>query len=95
VLCYKSTIVPTHVFYAFSAFDMLRYPNLRTADFAKVIPELATIDPHILSRINVDGMSLLPSKPFSFNLSMARQVVTVHICAARKLTSKSSWTTKH
>ncbi|KIM87906.1 hypothetical protein PILCRDRAFT_95660 [Piloderma croceum F 1598] len=38
-----------------SAFDMLRYPNLRTADFAKVIPELAAIDPHILSRIDVDG----------------------------------------
>jgi hypothetical protein len=42
---------------AFSAFDMLRYPNLRTADFIKVIPELATIDPRILSRIDIDGVS--------------------------------------
>jgi hypothetical protein len=40
---------------SFSAFDMLRYAKLRTADFIKVIPELASIDPHILSRIDVDG----------------------------------------
>jgi len=38
-----------------SAFDMLRNANLCSADFVKVIPELATIDPHILSRIDVDG----------------------------------------
>ncbi|KAA1470905.1 mitochondrial translation optimization protein [Dentipellis sp. KUC8613] len=38
-----------------SAFDMLRYPQLRTASFASVIPELATIDPYILSRIDIDG----------------------------------------
>jgi hypothetical protein len=43
----------THVL--LSAFDMLRYANLRTADFVKVIPELATIDLRILSRIDVDG----------------------------------------
>jgi hypothetical protein len=36
---------------------MLRYPNLRTADFAKVVPELAAIDPRILSRIDIDGAS--------------------------------------
>jgi hypothetical protein len=42
-------------FDTFSAFEMLRNAKLRTADFAKVIPDLATVDPHILSRIDVDG----------------------------------------
>ena len=41
--------------FVLSAFDMLRYANLRTADFVKVIPELAAIDLRILSRIDVDG----------------------------------------
>ncbi|KIM75217.1 hypothetical protein PILCRDRAFT_827463 [Piloderma croceum F 1598] len=54
VLCCGPQLYPPRL-HAFSAFDMLRYPNLRTADFAKVIPELAAIDPHIFSRIDIDG----------------------------------------
>lgn len=38
-----------------SAFDMLRYPQLRTSSFFKTIPELASVDPYILSRIDIDG----------------------------------------
>jgi len=38
-----------------SAFDMLRNATLRTSDFARVIPELASIDPDILARVDVDG----------------------------------------
>jgi tRNA uridine 5-carboxymethylaminomethyl modification enzyme len=56
----RPTIVPTCThsrLHTFSAFDILRYPDPRMADFAKVIPELAAIDPHILSRIDVDGVS--------------------------------------
>jgi hypothetical protein len=57
-LCFTAAHDFTHSrLHTFSVFDMLRYPDLRTADFAKVIPELAAIDPHILSRIDVDGVS--------------------------------------
>ncbi|KAI0299975.1 glucose inhibited division protein A-domain-containing protein [Multifurca ochricompacta] len=38
-----------------SAFDMLNYPHIRSADFMNVIPSLNTIDPHILARIDIDG----------------------------------------
>ncbi|KAK7047759.1 Mitochondrial Translation Optimization [Paramarasmius palmivorus] len=38
-----------------SAFEMLRYPKIKTADFQGLIPELSTIDPSIYSRIDIDG----------------------------------------
>ncbi|THH12473.1 hypothetical protein EW146_g7659 [Bondarzewia mesenterica] len=38
-----------------SAFGMLRYPHLRAASFLPVIPKLRTVDPHILSRVDIDG----------------------------------------
>ncbi|TFY79519.1 hypothetical protein EWM64_g4490 [Hericium alpestre] len=38
-----------------SAFYMLRWPQLRAASLLSVIPELATIDPSILARVDIDG----------------------------------------
>ncbi|KZP06584.1 mitochondrial translation optimization protein [Athelia psychrophila] len=38
-----------------SAFDMLRYAQLRSADFVSAIPALAAIPAHILARIDIDG----------------------------------------
>lgn len=39
-----------------SAFDMLSYPHIRSADFVKAIPALSTLDPRILARVDIDGM---------------------------------------
>ncbi|KAF9267087.1 glucose-inhibited division protein A subfamily [Marasmius fiardii PR-910] len=38
-----------------SAFEMLRYPNIKAVDMRKWIPELNEIDDGILARIDVDG----------------------------------------
>jgi hypothetical protein len=73
---------------------MLRYAKLRTADFAKVIPELATIDPYILSRLDIEGAS----RHIYFStcdLTLVYQVATARICAAKKLTCGLLWVTKH
>lgn len=55
--CVISMIPVPHFDYLFlaSAFDLLRIPTLRTANFVDVIPELADIDKRILSRIDIDG----------------------------------------
>jgi tRNA uridine 5-carboxymethylaminomethyl modification enzyme len=42
-----------------SAFDMLRNPKITTHTLREIVPGLATIDPYILSRVDVDGMSHL------------------------------------
>jgi len=38
-----------------SAYDMLRYPKVTTAELRVAIPELSAIDPQILSRVDIDG----------------------------------------
>ncbi|KAI0065130.1 GIDA-domain-containing protein [Artomyces pyxidatus] len=38
-----------------SAYDMLSHPRLQSASFLAAIPGLNTIDPYILSRIDIDG----------------------------------------
>lgn len=38
-----------------SAFDMLRYPKVDAIDLKCVIPELSTVDPSILTRLEIDG----------------------------------------
>jgi len=34
---------------------MLRYPKLSTSDLKEAIPELSSIDPQLLARIDIDG----------------------------------------
>ncbi|KAG7085538.1 hypothetical protein E1B28_003096 [Marasmius oreades] len=38
-----------------SAFEMLRYPNIKAVDMRKLIPELTEIEDNLLARIDVDG----------------------------------------
>ncbi|KAF8652580.1 hypothetical protein AX16_004333 [Volvariella volvacea WC 439] len=38
-----------------SAFDMLRYPGITTARLLDVVPHLASFDPQILARVDIDG----------------------------------------
>ncbi|ESK91359.1 mitochondrial translation optimization protein [Moniliophthora roreri MCA 2997] len=38
-----------------SAFEMLRYPKIKSVNFRGLIPELSTIDPLVLARIDIDG----------------------------------------
>lgn len=38
-----------------SAFELLRYPGVATANLKAIIPALANVDPYILARIDVDG----------------------------------------
>ena len=41
-----------------SAFDLLRYPQVRSADFVTSIPALSTFDPRVLARVDIDGTPL-------------------------------------
>ena len=43
------------VFLIGSAFQILRHPGITAASFKALIPELAAVDPTILSRIDIDG----------------------------------------
>jgi hypothetical protein len=38
-----------------SGYEMLRYPKLSTSDLKEAIPELSSIDPQLLARIDIDG----------------------------------------
>ncbi|KAJ2933765.1 hypothetical protein H1R20_g3317, partial [Candolleomyces eurysporus] len=40
------------------AFHMLRYPNVTTAALQPFIPELAQVDPQLLSRVDIEGVFL-------------------------------------
>lgn len=44
-----------------SAFDLLRNPTITTSELKKVIPELTSIDPAILARVDIDGERLVSS----------------------------------
>jgi hypothetical protein len=51
------TIVPPVLTpFASSAFDMLRYPRVSTADLKIAIPDLSTVDSQILARIDIEGV---------------------------------------
>ena len=41
-----------------SAFDLLSYPHIRSADFVTSIPALSTFDPRVLARVDIDGTPL-------------------------------------
>ena len=41
-----------------SAFDLLRYPQIRSADFVKSIPALSTLDSRVLARVDINGTPL-------------------------------------
>ena len=41
-----------------SAFDLLRYPHVKSTDFVKSIPALSTLDPRVLARVDVNGTPL-------------------------------------
>ncbi|TFK97450.1 glucose inhibited division protein A-domain-containing protein [Pterulicium gracile] len=38
-----------------SAFDMLRYPSVKSADLIRAVPQLGEIDPMLLERLDIDG----------------------------------------
>jgi hypothetical protein len=40
---------------------MLRYPHISTRDLGVVFPELADVDPAILSRVDIEGKPTVPS----------------------------------
>lgn len=42
-------------FFFGSAFQILRHPGVTSASLTAVIPELAAVDPTVLSRIDIDG----------------------------------------
>lgn len=41
-----------------SAFELLCYPHIKSADFVTSIPALSTIDPRVLARVDIDGTPL-------------------------------------
>lgn len=52
-----------------SAFDMLRFPKLRTRDFVEVIPELGRIGEGVLERVDIDGTSIIYHTPSTLSSS--------------------------
>lgn len=38
-----------------TAFHMLRYPNITSTDLLQAVPDLSSIPPHILARIDIEG----------------------------------------
>jgi hypothetical protein len=73
-----------------SAFDLLRYPHTRSADFVTSIPALSTFDPRVLARVDIDGT------PHYFILSstnpdgISSQDAIRHTCAANRQISVCS-----
>lgn len=43
-----------------SAYHLLRYPGVTVAGLKRIIPDLADVDPNILSRLDIDGMQPFP-----------------------------------
>ena len=41
-----------------SAYELLRYPGVTASNLSHVIPELANIDPLVLMRVQIEGISI-------------------------------------
>lgn len=55
------------IYWCRSAFHILRHPGITTRTLLPVVPELADVDPAVLSRVDIEGASALsfPSSPTS------------------------------
>ena len=65
-----------------SAFDLLRYPHIRSADFVTSIPALSTFDPRVLARVDIDGTPLYFMLSSTNPDSISSQDAMRHTCAA-------------
>ncbi len=65
-----------------SAFDLLSYPHIRSADFVTSIPALSTLDPRVLKRIDIDGMPLYLMLSSTTPDGISSQDAMRHTCAA-------------
>lgn len=63
-----SRVIPTLC----SAFEMLRYPNIRSTDLQGLVPGLSEIDPAILARIDIDGEHDIDSSAARFRTFIGR-----------------------
>ena len=66
-----------------SAFDLLSYPHIKSADFVTSIPALSTLDPRILARADIDGTPLYFMLSSIDPDSISSQDAMRHTCAAK------------
>ena len=62
-----------------SAFDLLRHRNVAIEELTAVIPELSSVHPHILSRVETDGSSACPTACFPYLTSVNAAIYTSHM----------------
>ena len=76
-----------------SAFELLSRPDTTASSFTHLAPELATIDPVILRRLEVEGMRI--TLPPAENLRVTPiQDDTARNCIAKRMIFASSCRTK-
>ena len=73
-----------------SAFDLLSYRHIRSADFVTSIPALSTFDPRVLARVDIDGTPLYLMLSSTDPDSISSQDAIRRTCAANMQMSACS-----